>query len=235
MWTQATISTIEEEDLDPGYGLIAKGSGWSNAPADPSPGKAYFHQGDQLFYVWTDALDVDDNGRNTGVSLWLAWGPDRLETACLTAEPVPAGAGVVLTGTSRNVRLPYTADDKVIGVNQSGIPDAKGPGQGDTAASGTWIRVAIDGIARVAVVRPTPGTESFSVINPFHSLTQWGTVPVDDQASNHNRGTFIGNGNAGLRAGSVQDTLIQTFYNVTVASGYTAVYPHVRWLGPHRQ
>jgi hypothetical protein len=142
MWTTATLQTITEDDLAPELlPLVSQGSEPSVAP-----GKIWHDPRDELYKVYTDVLD------GTGVSLWLAFGPDRLETACLCAEPIAAGACVAVTydryvtpasnpGDSGDVRF--------IGVNQSGVFWPLNEGTSDTAASGTWIRVGLEGIMPV--------------------------------------------------------------------------------------
>lgn len=142
-WSTATLQTITEDDLAPDLlPLVSQASEPSAAP-----GKIWHSTTEYVYYVYTDELD------GTGVSLWLAWGPDRFETACLTAEPIAAGAVVAVT-YDRHVVPADSPDDasgavRIIGVNQSGVHWPLNEGTSDTAASGTWIRVGLEGVMPV--------------------------------------------------------------------------------------
>lgn len=141
-WATATLQTVEESDLAPDLlPLVSQGS----EPAG-TPGKIWHDTRDQLYKVYTDELD------GTGVSLWLAFGPDRFETACLCAEPIAAAAVVAVTHDRYITPASNPGDSgdvRVIGANQSGVFWPLNEGTSDTAASGTWVRVAIEGIMPV--------------------------------------------------------------------------------------
>ena len=84
---------------------------------------------------------------STGVSLWLASGPDRFDVPCIAAEPIPAGAMLDLW-YDKWVSLPTEPHQRPLGFNQSGIDNMEDMNDAtqDTAVSGSWIRVAVDGI-----------------------------------------------------------------------------------------
>lgn len=241
MWSDSSIAAIQLADLSPSFQDVVVGSGFSDAPTSLPPGKLFYHKADQLMYVWTDALDVLDNGENTGVSLFLALGPDRFDTACLAAEPIPAGA-VVEPLVDRWVRVfrpsqrQFTESLPVpIGINQSGIPDSyeKGEGgwdEGTTAESGAWIRVAIDGIARALYFKPdTNVSESqFIVSNGAGIIPNY--VGVMDGDDDRTAGSVGGRGNTATGAGSW--TIGLTLHAITVDSGYSLAYFYTKWLGP---
>lgn len=118
-------------------------------PPTPYPGKLWFDQTDQLLKLYVDVLD------GTGVSLWLAIGPDRFDIPMLAGQPIPFGAAVQVAGNGRYTKLPPGPLElqamswqkgmweswKVIGFNNDGIA-----ANANTAASGTWFACAIDGI-----------------------------------------------------------------------------------------
>lgn len=140
MWSTATLGTIAKGDLAPGVLSVETGTGLTDAPAVPEPGQVYWSLLDQLLFVWHDEVE------GTGVSLWLAVGPDRFDTPCLADDPIPGGALVDCTGVDRHVKL-HTVNAEpadIIGCNQAGIGHALGAPS--TSESGAWIPVAIDGI-----------------------------------------------------------------------------------------
>lgn len=151
----AVIGTVQESDMAGNTLTIVS---QSLPPNSPGPGKLWWDMTAQLCKVWTDVLD------GTAVSLWLAIGPDRFETACLATEHIPFGAAVEAAyGGVRTVKLPphptvvnalgYTAgrfeNMRVIGFNQSTLHGANGTGLAPTAQSGTWLAVGIAGIVNV--------------------------------------------------------------------------------------
>ncbi len=249
MWSQASIPPIEKTDLDPAFANIFVGTNFSDVGAsvpNPQPGQLFWHQQQAIMYVYTDSLDVMDNGDKTGVSLWLAVGPDSFETACLTAEPVPAGA-VVEPAWDRYVKVfnpdgaqfganPLANAPAPLGINQSGINDDYDPRleYDTTAESGTWIRVCIDGYGRFWHPHAELlGGDPDSAISAGRFeidivTTQFNYVgcPPGDSAY---RGAGIGNGNGATAAGPY--TVGKTMHNVTIPSGYTATYPFMSWEG----
>lgn len=247
MWSQASIPPITQADLDPAFLDIFVGSNFSDQGAslpNPDPGAMFWHGGHGLMFCFHDSLDVCDTGEKTGVSLWLAVGPDSFETACIAAEPLPAGA-VVEPFYDRWVKVfrpdagNFAGDTNAptpLGVVQSGIPDEYVPQTeyGSTAESGAWVRVAIDGLARVWHPAPdrlegnpssavSPGQMEIKVVeNQFNYV---GCPPSDSGFL----GAVIGNGNSETTAGPY--TVGVSWHNVTVASGHTAIYPWVHWQG----
>lgn len=146
MW-DGSLSTIAQADLSDDFLITQSGTDFSDAPTSPVPGTLFFHKAENVMYCWHDEID------GTGVSLWLAIGPDKFETACLTNQPVEAAGPVDLVYD--RVVAPATANLQsppwVLGFNQSGVHNPitinDGPTYGGvTAASGTWIRVGVDGL-----------------------------------------------------------------------------------------
>jgi hypothetical protein len=121
----------------------------SLAPS-PWPGKLWWDQTDQVMKLYVDVLD------GTGVSLWIAIGPDRFDIPMLATEPLPFGAAVQFSGSgNRQCRLPPNPlalvamnwrqglweQWKVFGFNNDGPSGAH-----LTTASGAWFACAVDGI-----------------------------------------------------------------------------------------
>lgn len=237
-WATATMGKVTETDLSPEIEDILMATNFSGV-TEPRPGRAFYHQADQILYIFHDAIDVMDSGGSTGVSLWLAVGPDRFETACLAAEPIPAGAVVepTLDRWCRVCRpegynpIGDTNTPIPIGINQSGLPD-EGPwvqGAGITTPSGSWFRCAIDGFMRAWF--PSPSMQSGASETTFQVLTtnqhNWlGILPGtwDDVAGG------VG-GRSGDRTLAGAYTIGHALHHVTVASGYTAGYHLIRWTG----
>lgn len=178
MWATAAFSEITTEDFADGFNPIVISSSFSGFPTSPDPGQLVWHQEENVMYCYHDVID------DTGVSLWLAIGPDKFETAMLLKGPAAVGTGVELTGPGRTCQVydsTGTQTDKrhmapvVVGFNQSHInsqlrpdyDDESVPGDwiyfntsgddsgatyfmGETAVSGEWIRVAIDGLMYMA-------------------------------------------------------------------------------------
>ena len=155
MWNNAKLGTLDSGDLA-GDALPIEVA--ASAPTE-APGKLWFDTTLQLMKLYVDERD------GTGVSLWCAIGPDRLDTPCLTEEPIPAGAVVEVT-YDRRVVVADSANGalgdgvmRAIGVNQAGVHYPLNEGLSDTAASGTWINVAIDGYC-FGYTPGDPGTSS---------------------------------------------------------------------------
>lgn len=176
MWGDAIFGTVGTSDLANDFQPINVGSGYSDMPASPRPGEHYYDQAQKLLFIFHDEID------STGVSQWLASGPDRFETACLTDRPVPAGA--LVSPTYDRWVKPYNPSDSpignVIGMNQSGLQWPAHLGA-DTAASGTWIRVGIEGFMW--------GVFQSTTASGFHySLTEKVPIAPDQLTAN---GGFI--------------------------------------------
>jgi hypothetical protein len=140
MWGDAIFGQVGTSDLGNDFMPVNVGTGYSDMPASPRPGEHYWDQGQKLLFIFHDEID------STGVSLWLASGPDRFETACLTSQPITAGA-LCSPVVDRWVQ-PYNPSESpignIIGANQSGLQWPAHQGF-DTAASGTWVRMGIEG------------------------------------------------------------------------------------------
>jgi hypothetical protein len=146
-WSTAALGTIVEDELASGFQSIVVASSYSDAPtAGLEGGQLMWVAEDQTMYCYHD--EVDD----TGVSLWLAIGPDVFETACILAAPAFPGS-LVEPITDKWVQpVAYTGssiDDgitnRMIGNVHSGVPYPLNTRSPDTLASGTWVRVGIDG------------------------------------------------------------------------------------------
>lgn len=155
LWGTAELGTIQLDDLaDDVVGIISADS----APSE-APGRIWHDTLRKRHYVYTDVH------AGTGVSLWLAIGPDRLEVPCLCAEPIAAGA-VVELWFDRWVKPAAPSEGalgdgvlRVLGGNQSGVAYPLNMQPSETAQSGSWIAVGIDGIlsgfTRSGVTPPT--------------------------------------------------------------------------------
>jgi hypothetical protein len=150
MWTTATVDDFQKADFDDSLLEIGCETSFSDFPASPGPGKLVYHKDDMVFYCFHDEIG------GTGVSQWLAWGPDKFEIACIAAEPLPAGALVDLT-YDRWVSLPTAAHQVPLGVVQSGIDSSRDMNLGSevTTASGAWCRIGVDGILVGRIVDPS--------------------------------------------------------------------------------
>ena len=148
-WANAALGTFPKSQLDPSIFTMDVGTHLSDATSSPQPGHVFWaRETDSLLYVFHD--EVDD----TGVSLWLACGPDRFDVACLAAGPIPAGAVVqplydrwvgISTGASARIWNQRAIGTVPAGLNVSNFANT-GVAFGGTHASGTWIPVSIDGI-----------------------------------------------------------------------------------------
>ena len=242
IWKDATLSTIASDDLSNTFEDVVMGSCFSDAPASAVPGELFYHQGEKLLYVYTDEMDVLDGGTDsTGISLWLSTGPDRFDTACICAEPIPAGA-VVEPWYDRWVKICRPDGTNSIGdsntpipmgINQSGLPQVDlYHGFGDTAASGSWIRVGIEGLMRGWFPRAedSGATQALLSVSPLRDTNSW--VGVGLSGDSKYEGCLAGNANTRLKAGTAYDsTVALTLHAVTVPSQYTAAYYYTKWTG----
>lgn len=165
MWATATVSAITQDDLEDGLLLAQTATSFSDFPSSPEPGQLVHHALDNVVYCWHDVVD------DTGVSLWLAWGPDKFEVPCIAFEPLPAGVPVDLV-YDKWVALPTEAHQCPLGFNQSGIDNTlemnNGPTfGGQTTPSGSWLSVAVDGIVigRLESALSHPSDTTFVSIN----------------------------------------------------------------------
>lgn len=208
MWATATVGTIAKTDLAPGVFTMDVGSDLTSATNTPEPGHTFYSHVDQLMFVFHDEID------NTGVSLWLAVGPDRFDVACLANSPIAAGAVVqpdydkwvgVSTGASGS-----PAFQTAIGTNAQGI-NLNDPAIISTAASGTWIPVSIDGIV-------------WGLIEGTLNVNRW--IRVDDSLPGH----VVRSSNAFPAPDS--DDVIGFGYIARSASSDTPVNTNFIWTGP---
>jgi hypothetical protein len=191
----------------------------------PYPGKLWFDLVDQLLKVYVDELD------GTGVSVWLAIGPDRFDTAVLATEPIPFGAAVQIAGTGgRRVKLPPSPTDlraipgldgvwedwKVIGFNQGGRDAAS---TRDTTESGAWLAAGIDGVMRAWY--PARITTSISLGSEGNGLMDAlisQTSGVTDYTGNGVRGGILAGGLAAQQANAKVGLAIGTTRFVPTAA-----------------
>lgn len=166
----ATIGTVQQSDLASDVLTILSQS----QPPTPVPGLLWWDMEEQLMKVWTDVLD------GTTVSLWLAIGPDRFDTAVLATEPIPYGAACEAAYKGlRTVKLPphptvvnglgYTAGRfenlRVMGLNQGTLHGSGGTFTAPTTPSGAWLPLGIAGIMRAWA--------------PAYLISSYGTVGVN--------------------------------------------------------
>lgn len=177
MWSDAAFSGVTVDDFAEGFMPIVVGSSFSDAPSVPQPGQLYWHQSENVMYCWHDEIE------GTAVSLWLAIGPDKFEVAMLLQGAAACGEAVELVGPGRVCQAIVAAEESrtefpvVCGFNQShinaptllvggNVPEALPGGywMGETAVSGEWIRVGIDGLVYAGCC---PGS------HPSESLSAW--------------------------------------------------------------
>lgn len=146
MWTTAQLGSVVASDLETGFLSVQSVTSFSDLPSAPQSGQLAWSQIEQLMYCFHDEID------NTGVSLWLAIGPDTFETAALLSGPAFPGSALEAT-YDRWVRPapttePYLGDGvshRLMGTLHSGVPYPLNIETPNTAASGTWVRAGIDG------------------------------------------------------------------------------------------
>jgi hypothetical protein len=167
MWSTAALGAITEDELVDGFLSTANATTYSDIPSSPEPGAMAWVHEEQLMYQFHDVVD------DTGVSLWLAVGPDAFETACLLAAPAFPGA-LVEPWYDRWVKPTSFTDSvlgdgvafKAIGAVQSGVPYPLNHRAPDTLASGTWVRVGIDGLITGWIANSSEVSEAlFSVLS----------------------------------------------------------------------
>jgi len=231
IWTDAAIADVQASDFSADTLSVQVGSSLSEASGSPTPGTLFFSKGEQLMYCYHDEID------GTGVSLWLAIGPDVFECACLAGEPIPAGAVVspwfdrrVFLGNASNASLIAGQNRPTyIGVNQSGLPPVNTfYVEGETAQSGAWIRVAIDGLPRVCYPAPDTGvsTQHFGNSGRFNGTHHQGVL------GGPRFGGLIGAPNNGNL--TCDSNIGQSCFFVSNYSGMTYTYARVKWGGGAR-
>jgi len=153
MWNTGALTDIPASDFADDFLPIQNGSSFSDFPQTPAPGQLVWHLSENVMFCWTDEVD------GTGVSLWLAMGPDKFETALYAEEPIGAALPVELV-FDRVARLATPVNrsmPRAIGFNQSGINSPVGVNNGpdtapsevyggDTTSSGSWFRCGVDGL-----------------------------------------------------------------------------------------
>lgn len=134
----------------------------SGPPSAPGPGSMWWDKTNQVMRVWYDEID------GTGVSLWLAAGPDVFEIEAIASEPIPFGACVQcdLAAGHKWMKLPPSGSDlvvmghtaarveplRVVGFNNDAqannyVPDSAGYSNSmPTTASGAWFRLTVSGV-----------------------------------------------------------------------------------------
>lgn len=199
-WTTAALGTIVADELADGFLSVTVASTYSDAPSAPSPGALMWVADEQTMFCYHDEID------GTGVSLWLAIGPDVFETAGLLAEPAWPGA-LVEPDVDRYVApVNYTGSrwgdgvhGKMIGNVHSGVPYPLNSRTPDTLSSGTWVRVGIDGFTYGWVPNASGVSEGL-----FACIVErgFGAAPVDaSRSATDMRGGMILTNNTGGREG----------------------------------
>jgi len=181
MWGSAAFTGVTVDDFADGFLPIVVGSTFSDAPSSPTPGQLFWHQTENLMFCYHDEV------ADTGVSLWLAIGPDRFDTAMFTKTAVAAGEAVELVGPGRTVQAIVPDEESrtelpvLCGFNQSGIdhgplllagqtpePLSNASGEtfwmGETSPTDSWIAVGVDGLVWAG---SSPGS------HPSEGLSQW--------------------------------------------------------------
>lgn len=175
MWATALISNVSGSDLANGFLSVQAVSSYSGLNhVNPVPGSLGWVQQEQLMYCYHDEID------GTGVSLWLCIGPDVFETAALMAEPAFPGATLepffdrwVKPTAFTNAILGDGVANKMIGTLHTGVPYPLNTRTPDTVASGTWVRMGIDGL----VLGWLPNPSGISDVM-FKSIEQRGVISV---------------------------------------------------------
>lgn len=152
MWNTGALVPIVTADLGSEFQPMATGSTFSDAPASPVPGHLFWHESENVMFVYNDVID------DTGVSLWLAIGPDKFETAVFCLEAARPGDPLELL-YDRNVQVSNVdrqarglgVMNRMIGFCQSGIDTPVGINDGptfggETQATNSWVRCGVDGL-----------------------------------------------------------------------------------------
>lgn len=192
-WSTASLGTIVPADLTLGFSSVEVVTSYSDSAANPGPGALLWVAEEQTLYCWHDELD------DTGVSLWLAIGPDMFETACLLAEPAFPGALVEPYYDRWVAPVPYTGSIlndgvrcRMIGNVHSGVPYPLNTRTPETLASGTWVRVGIDGFVFGWVPNASGISEDYFAVGETQGI---GAAPIDDEHSTE-----------GMKGGLIQTT-----------------------------
>jgi hypothetical protein len=131
LWADAQGGQIVAGDLSATLFPIVVGT---NPTSSITPGQIWYDQAEMLWKVFIDVKD------NTGVSVWVAFGPDRFDEVFLANEHLPPAALFKLddAGTGRMVkRVSGFADSHAVGLVATNA----------TVPSGTWFAGAIEGFA----------------------------------------------------------------------------------------
>lgn len=161
-WTSAALGTISAGDLASDLLSVTVASSFSDVPSSPTPGALAWVADEQTMFCYHDEID------GTGVSLWLAVGPDVFETACLLHEPAFPGALVepvldrwVAPAGYTDSPLGDGVRGRSIGNVHSGVPYPLNSRSPDTLASGTWVRVGIDGFCFGHIANGSGASDGF--------------------------------------------------------------------------
>ena len=147
-WATAVLSSIERSELASGVFTLDIGTTLSDATSSPEPGHHFWSRLEGLMFVFHDEVD------GTGVSLWLAIGPDRFDVAAILSEPTGGGAVVrpvydrwvqIFSGSSGAAWNTDPIGTHAGAISLSGFSGGSDTDAG-TAASGTWAPISIDGI-----------------------------------------------------------------------------------------
>jgi hypothetical protein len=176
-WTTAALGSIVKDDLATGFLSVTVATSFSGMPSEPQPGDLMWVADEQTMFCWHD--EVDD----TGVSLWLAIGPDVFETACLLMEPAWPGSLMEPYIDRWVAPVAYTAsllgdgvNNRMIGNVHSGVPYPLNSRTPETLASGTWVRVGIDGFLYGWLANASGVSQNIFVIQEQKGVT---AAPID--------------------------------------------------------
>lgn len=215
MLSTAQVGTIDRDELVPGMATIDVVDYLTNATTSPQPGQFLHCERERRTYCWHDEVE------GTGVSLWLAIGPDRFDVACIANSPVPAGAVVQLyhdrwvgmsTGASGHVALQRAIGTCPAGLRTYTLHQTGTVFEGlQTQASGAWIPVSIDGIV-------------FGITQGVVTRDRW--IRVQDGTV----GRIVQNTSGGV--GPLRDDAIGTAPFQFIGSTTTPVASFFVWTGP---
>ncbi len=146
IWNLAIVGAIGATDLAPEMRqFVVSGSAPSTAP-----GALWYDTSEGLAKFYCDVFE------GTGVSCWLAFGPDRFDVPAYATQSIPYGAAVRFVQRDKMVGLVPAPDTtpaviaQTVGFNELG----------NTAPSGTWFPMSVLGICTMwygTISGETPG------------------------------------------------------------------------------
>lgn len=147
IWNLAIVGSIGATDLSSEMRqFVVSGSAPSTAP-----GALWFDTTENLAKYYCDVFE------GTGVSCWLAFGPDRFDVPAYATQSIPYGAAVRFVNRDKMVGLvPGPGTTPAVIAQTVGFNEL-----GQTAPSGTWFPMSILGLCTMwygRLASETPGT-----------------------------------------------------------------------------